>query len=39
MFILANAVVSERPNQLWAADLTHIAVPGGFVHQAAILDA
>ena len=29
----------ERPNQLWIADLTYVAIPGGFVYLAAILDA
>ena len=29
----------DRPNQLWASDLTCVAVPGGFVYLAAILDA
>ena len=36
---LAKDVVLERPNQLWVADLTHLAIPGGFVHLAVILDA
>ena len=36
---LAKAVVPERPNQLWVADLTYVAIPGGFVYLAAILDA
>ena len=27
------------PNQLWVADLTYVAIPGGFVYLAAILDA
>jgi len=36
---LAKAVVPERPNQLWVADLTDVAIPGGFVYLAAILDA
>ena len=36
---LAKDVVPERPNQLWVADLTYVAIPGGFVYLAAILDA
>jgi putative transposase len=36
---LAKDVVLERPNQLWVADLTYVAIPGGFVYLAAILDA
>ena len=36
---LAKAVVPDRPNQLWVADLTYIAIPGSFVYLAAILDA
>ena len=35
---LARDVVPERPNQLWVADLTYVAIPGGFVYLAAILD-
>ena len=35
---LAKGVVVDRPNQLWVADLTYIAIPGGFVYLAAILD-
>jgi len=35
---LAKAVVPDRPNQLWVADLTYVAIPGGFVYLAAILD-
>jgi putative transposase len=31
--------VSERPNRLWIADLADVAIPGGFVCLAAILDA
>ena len=27
------------PNQLWVADLTYVAIAGGFVYLAAILDA
>ena len=29
----------EGPNQLWVADLTYIAILGGFVYLAAIMDA
>ena len=36
---LANDVVPDRPHQLWMADLTYVAIPGGFVYLAAILDA
>lgn len=36
---LAKALVPDRPNQLWVADLTYVAIPGGFVYLAAILDA
>ena len=36
---LAKGVVLDRPNQLWVADLTYVAIPGGFVYLAAILDA
>jgi putative transposase len=36
---LTKGLVLERPNQLWIADLTYVAIPGGFVYLAAILDA
>ena len=36
---VAKNVVPDRPNQLWVADLTYVAIPGGFVYLAAILDA
>ena len=36
---LAKDLVPDRPNQLWVADLTYVAIPGGFVYLAAILDA
>jgi len=36
---LAKDVVPDRPNQLWVVDLTYVAIPGGFVYLAAILDA
>jgi putative transposase len=29
----------RSPNQLWVADLTYVAISGGFVYLAAILDA
>ena len=37
--ILAKDIIPDRPNQLWVADLTYVAIPGGFVYLAAILDA
>jgi putative transposase len=36
---LAKGVVADGPNQLWVADLTYVAISGGFVYLAAILDA
>jgi putative transposase len=36
---LTKGLAPERPNQLWIADLTYVAIPGGFVYLAAILDA
>jgi len=36
---LAKDVVPDRPNQLWVADLTYVAIQGGFVYLAAVLDA
>jgi putative transposase len=36
---LTKDLVVERANQLWIADLTYVAIPGGFVYLAAILDA
>ena len=36
---LAKDVLPDHPNQLWVADLTYVAIPGGFVYLAAILDA
>ena len=36
---LAKDLAPDHPNQLWVADLTYVAIPGGFVYLAAILDA
>jgi putative transposase len=36
---LARDIVPARPNQLWVADITYIAIAVGFVYLAAILDA
>jgi putative transposase len=36
---LTKGLALERPNQLWVADLTYVAIPSGFVYLAAILDA
>ena len=36
---VAKDAVLDRPNQLWVADLTYVAIPSGFVYLAAILDA
>ena len=36
---LARDRAVDGPNQLWVADLTYIAIAGGFVYLAAILDA
>jgi putative transposase len=36
---LARNMALDRPNQLWVADLTYIAIAAGFVYLAAILDA
>jgi putative transposase len=36
---LAKGVAADGPNQLWVADLTYIAISGGFVYLADILDA
>ena len=36
---LAKVLVPDRPNQLWVADLTYVAIPSGFIYLAAILDA
>jgi putative transposase len=35
----AKAMTLDRPNQLWVADITYIAVANGFVYLAVILDA
>jgi putative transposase len=34
----ARDLVVDGPNQLWVADITYIAITGGFVYLAAILD-
>jgi putative transposase len=36
---LAKEVTPTKPNQLWVADITYIAIARGFVYLAAILDA
>ena len=36
---LTKGLVPDRPNQLWIADLTYVAIPGGFIYLAAVLDA
>jgi putative transposase len=36
---LAKGLVVDGPNQLWVGDLTYIAITGGFVYLAALLDA
>ena len=36
---LTKDLVPDRPNQLWVADLTYVAIPGCFVYLAAVLDA
>jgi putative transposase len=36
---LAKGLVVNGPNQLWVGDLTYIAITGGFVYLAALLDA
>ena len=36
---LAKDVVPDRRNQLLVAHLTYVAIPGGFIYLAAILDA
>lgn len=36
---LARDIVPDGPDQLWVADLTYVAVTGGFVYVAIILDA
>ena len=35
---LVKELVIERPNQLWAADITYVRLPRGFVYLAVILD-
>ena len=34
-----NNVTADRPNQLWVADITYVAIAVGFVYAAVILDA
>jgi putative transposase len=36
---LAKDMVPSRRDQLWVADLTYVAIPGGFAYVAVILDA
>ena len=36
---VAKDIITDRPNQVWVADLTYIVIPGGFVYLAAILGA
>lgn len=36
---LAQGMTIDGPNQLWVADLTYVAILGGFVYVAVILDA
>ena len=36
---LAKNVVTDGPDRLWVADLTYVAVAGGFVYVAIVLDA
>lgn len=36
---LAKDIAADRPNQLWVSDITYVAVTGGFVYVAVILDA
>lgn len=36
---LAKDIVPDGPNQLWAADITYVAITSGFVYVAVILDA
>src|SRR5690606_10227379 len=36
---LAKDIVPDGPDQLWVADITYVAIPGGFVYVAVILDA
>jgi putative transposase len=35
----AENVIVDGPNQLWVADITYVAIPGGFAYVAVILDA
>ena len=36
---LAKDITPKHPNQVWVADLTYVAILGGLVYLAAILDA
>ena len=36
---LARDIVPDGPDQLWVADITYVAITGGFVYVAVILDA
>lgn len=36
---LAKDAAPDGPNQLWVADLTYVAIAGGFAYEAVILDA
>ena len=36
---LARGAVTDGPDQLWVADLTYVAITGGFAYVAVILDA
>ena len=38
-FNRAKDVTADRPNQLWVADITYVAIAVGFVYAAVILDA
>ena len=38
-FNRAKDVTVDRPNQLWVADITYVAIAVGFVYAAVILDA
>jgi putative transposase len=36
--VSAARLVINRPNQVWAMDITYIPIARGFVHKAAVLD-